>query len=195
MFTKSHKWQRWSGPLTEVTAALNLAMLELQQRSGIPATVKIRISYSNQLTHSSEDPTVLEHLHGTDLRRINELWIDVELDSKWWLDQTNQYDHQQIYGDKAGEGGALLVKPPPLNYAAVTLRLSKSLTASAMFLNKREAQNVTLVAPKRVGRFGCCSCALEPMRQRLDATRKIMTQPPAPGPGPTPGVARPQPRS
>lgn len=134
MFTKSHKWQRWSGPLTEVTAALNLAMLELQQRSGIPATVKIRISYSNQLTHSSEDPTVLEHLHGTDLRRINELWIDVELDSKWWLDQTNQYDHQQIYGDKAGEGGALLVKPPPLNYAAVTLRLSKSLTASAMFL-------------------------------------------------------------
>ena len=64
-----------------------------------------------------------------------------------------------------------------------------------LFLNKREAQDVTLVAPKRVGRFGCCSCALEPMRQRLDATSKIMTQPPAPGPGPTPGVARPQPRS
>src|SRR5674476_550988 len=63
LFTKSHNWQRWSGPLTEVTAALNLAMLELQQWSGIPATVKIRISYSNQLTHSSEDPVDLEHLH------------------------------------------------------------------------------------------------------------------------------------
>lgn len=134
MFTKSRNWQRWSGPLSEVTAALHLAMLELEQRSGIPATVKIRISYSNQLTHSSEDPADLEHLHSTDLRRISDLWIDVELDSKWWLDQTNKYDRQRIYGDKAEEGDALLVKPPSLNYAAVTLRLSKSLTASAMFL-------------------------------------------------------------
>lgn len=131
MFTKSHIWQRWSGPLTDVTAALNLAMLELEQWSGIPTTATIRIAYSNHLTHSGEDPTMLEHLHITDVRLIKDLSIDVELDSHWWQDQSRQYHRQRIEGP--GEG-ALVVKPPPFNYAAVKFRLSKSFPAGPMRL-------------------------------------------------------------
>ena len=56
VFTKRHEWRRWSGPRTEVTAAVNLASTELEKWSGKPSAVRFRITYSNQLTETSDDP-------------------------------------------------------------------------------------------------------------------------------------------
>jgi hypothetical protein len=80
VFTKRRDWRRWSGPRTEVTAAVNLASTVLEEWSGKPSAVRFRISYANQLTETSDDPTALDQLHRTDLRRIEDLWIDVEPD-------------------------------------------------------------------------------------------------------------------
>lgn len=169
MFTKSHNWQRWSGPRTEVTAALNLAMVELQQWSGIPAKVRIRISYSNQLTETSDDPTALERLHSTDLRRIDDIGIDVELDSQWWLDKTNQYDRRQIdlrYDEKAEQGAALLVKPPPLTSSAVLLRVSKS--AKAIYL--------TVMGPDRTSVEGLTTRLVEVLNRSTSGPTNLATR-------------------
>lgn len=133
VFFKTRSWQRWSGPRSEVTAALNLASDELQQWSGIPAEVRIEISYSNHLTEISHAPASLEQVHRTELRRIKDVWIDVKPDRELWLVQRAEYNRREIerrIGAKTEEAAAL-VEPPPFVDAAVSLRLARGLVTDA----------------------------------------------------------------
>lgn len=133
MFTKRRNWQRWSGPRREVTAAINLASAVLEQWSGIPPVVKVRIFYANLLTETSDDPTALEDVHTTDLRRIEELSIDVDLDHEWWLQRRKEFNAREmnLRLDGKTDEAAALVEPPPLMSASVTFRLADG-TAPAM---------------------------------------------------------------
>lgn len=133
VFFKTRSWQRWSGPRSEITAALNLASDELQQWSGIPAEVRIEIHYSNHLTEISHDPASLEQVHRTELRRIKDVWIDVKPDRELWLARRAEYDRREIdlrFGGRTEEVAAL-VKPPPFVDTAVSLRLAKGLMTNA----------------------------------------------------------------
>jgi len=124
VFTKSHTWQRWSGPHTDITTAIKLASDDLHKWSGIPARVKIRTFYDNQLSESSDDPLALEQIHSTDLHRINELWIDVEDDSDWWLQRSHEYNEREMLRlDGKIDEAAALVKPPALTSESISLRL------------------------------------------------------------------------
>jgi hypothetical protein len=125
VFTKSHTWQRWSGPHADLTAAITLASDDLYRWSGIPARVKIRTFYDNQLSEVSDDPLALEQIHSTDLHRINGLEVDVEEDSDWWLQRSHEYNGREIdlrRGGKIDEVAAL-DKPPALTSEFILLRL------------------------------------------------------------------------
>ena len=118
-----------------MTAAVNLASTVLQEWSGIPSAVSFRISYANQLTETSDDPTALDQVHITDLRRIEELWIDVEPDREWWLQRKSDYQHDRLVrAGRAVEGqtdeAAALVEPPPfMHNTSVSFRIIKALAA------------------------------------------------------------------
>jgi hypothetical protein len=125
MFTKSRGWRRWSGPRTEITAAIGLASEVLEQWSRIPSKVNVRVSYANQLTETSPDSTALDRIHVTDLRAIEDVWIDVETDVEWWRRRTNEYNERKIelryHPDP--EDTAPLVEPPQLTISTVSFRL------------------------------------------------------------------------
>ncbi|WP_407341693.1 hypothetical protein [Pengzhenrongella phosphoraccumulans] len=131
MFTKSHSWQRWSGPSSELTAAIDLASTVLSQWSGIRSKVEVRISYANKLTETSNDPAALDGLHVKDLRRVRDVWVDIDVDREWWLAETNKYNSHEInmrYGTDDGST-APLVKPPELVHASASFRLASGLSA------------------------------------------------------------------
>jgi hypothetical protein len=147
VFFKTRSWQRWSGPRSEITAALNLASDELQQWSGVPAEVRIEIHYSNHLTEISHAPASLEQVHRTELRRIKDVWIDVKPDRELWLAQRTEYNRREIdlrIGGKTEEAAAL-VEPPPFVDAAVSLRLARGLNANAAMSLEVKGPNRTSV--------------------------------------------------
>jgi len=112
-----------------VTAAVNLASTELELWSGIPSAVRSRISYANELTETSVDPAALNHVHRTDLRRIEDLWIDVEPDRDRWLQSRDEHRARQLdllVQGKTDEAAATGDPPGPERVisASVSLRLA-----------------------------------------------------------------------
>lgn len=154
MFTKRQDWRRWSGPRTDIRAAVDIASAELQKWSGIPAKVDIRISYNNQLSQNSDDPATLDNLHSTDLHRVRDLWIDVDIDRAWWRETSSEYDRRRIeltYDGKPEEA-ALLPKPPELMTAAVALRLEARATAG---------MRLVVIGPERANVEGLTTMLVE----------------------------------
>lgn len=173
VFFKTRNWQRWSGPRNEIAAALNLASEELQQWSGIPAWVKIEISYSNHLTEISHDPASLEQVHRTDLRRITGVWIDVKPDRELWLAKRNEYDRREIelrYGGKAEEAAAL-VEPPSFIDAAVSLRLARGLV-----MNANAAMSLEVKGPERTSVEGLTTRLVDMLNRSTSGPTNLPTR-------------------
>lgn len=125
VFMQRRDWRRWSGPRAEVTEAVRLASAEIEQWSGDPATVRVRIAYKNQLTETSHDPTALEQVHITDLRRIEDVWFDVETDANAWRDRMVDYEVRlgELRRSGAAAEAAALVEPGELVHSSVSFRL------------------------------------------------------------------------
>lgn len=106
-------------------AAVRLASAEIEQWSGNPATVRVRIAYKNQLTETSHDPTALEQVHSTDLRRIEDVWFDVETDANRWREQMDDYNEHEVELRLDGhtDEAAALAKPATLVLSSVSFRL------------------------------------------------------------------------
>ncbi|MBU4336344.1 MAG: hypothetical protein KJ548_07200 [Actinobacteria bacterium] len=127
MFTKSHDWRRWSGPRAEITAAIGLASEVLEQLSGVPSTTAVRITYSNQLTETLSDPGALDRTHFTDLRSIEDVWIDVKTDFAQWRLRARERDERAIDRRSDPEVGdrAPMSEPSSPAISAVSFRLGK----------------------------------------------------------------------
>lgn len=91
MFSKTHKWRRWSGPREAVTEALELSLKEIEEWNNFPSAVEVRISYSDQLTEISNEARVLAELPKTDLHRVTSLWVDIKADRDLWRHQRDDY--------------------------------------------------------------------------------------------------------
>jgi len=128
-----------------VTTAIALASAVLEQWSEIPSKIRVRISYANQLTDTSNNPAALEQVHISDLRKIEGFWTDVEVDTAWWLERTNEYNAREIdlrLDGKIDEAAAL-VKPPALGSGSISLRLGDGrVTAMSLEVHGPDRTNV-----------------------------------------------------
>ena len=136
MFTKIHKWRRWSGSRDAVAKAMELASDELARWNDFPSSVDVRISFVDQLTETSADPQAVAFLSKTDLSRVSSLWVDVKADRELWASKHEEFvsisrrKYERIHGITdlapwtANDAELVIPKAPPrlIQGIAVSIR-------------------------------------------------------------------------
>lgn len=117
MITQKHKWRRWSGSRESLTEAIQLASDELTTWNKFKSDVDTRISFSDNVTETSSDPSALLRVQRSDLQRIELFWANVTTNHREWLeaqyakrhsgDPTSSSDNDDFVPDSISVGSSI----------------------------------------------------------------------------------------